>query len=103
MEEIAGGGVLASLAVIIGIIFKLRTKKSNVYESPIEVKIETEIKNIYTKLEEIDHILDNMDEDIQKNHLNYDAIQQQITDIRIATQKQISDLRERLARIEGPK
>ena len=103
MEELAGGGVIASIVAIVAIILKLRTKKSVTVDSTDETKFEIEVKNIYKKLEEIDHILENMDEDIQKNHVEYDSIQKQITEIRMATQKQISDLRERLARIEGPK
>lgn len=103
MEELAGGGIIATIAAIIAIILKFRTKKTNNMEFHDKTKFETEIKNIYKKLEDIDHILGNMDEDIQKNHLEYDSIQQQITDIRLETQKQIANLRERLARIEGPK
>jgi len=101
MEELAGGGVIASIVGIIVIILKLRTKKTDNEKFPDQPKIE--IKNIYKKLDEIDHTLENMDEDIQNNHLEYDSIQQQITDIRLDTQKQIANLRERLARIEGPK
>jgi len=54
-------------------------------------KLETTIEFIKGELKQLYKVIQNIEEDIEEGHIDYDSIQ-----------KQIADIRERMARMEGP-
>jgi len=88
------GIIISIIGIIVAVSFKLylSNRNKNTILDIDKGKIDTEIEHFKEELTEFKKNIENIEEDIQKNHLDYDAIQ-----------LQIADLRERLARIEGPK
>lgn len=88
-------GVIISITGIItavGLKLYLSNRTKNTITDIDKGKFDTEIEHFKEELGAFKKDVENIEEDIQKNHLDYDAIQ-----------RQIADLRERLARIEGPR
>lgn len=82
--------LIGSVAGIIVAIIKFRPKSQDNNIKFDQGKIQTEINHFNEELKRITATLNDMDEDIEKNHLQYDSIQKQIADIRVS-----------IARLEG--
>lgn len=81
--------LIGSVAGIIVAIIKFKPKKKDNVNFD-QGKLQTEITHFKEELGRITNTLNDMDDDIQKNHLQYDSIQRQIADIRVS-----------IARLEG--
>jgi len=90
--------ILGIILTIIGIIsaisvrLYLSNRAKNTVSDIDKGVMDTEIEHFKEELSNFKKDIEVIEEEIQKNHLDYDSIQ-----------LQIADLRERLARIEGPK
>lgn len=87
------GVIVSMMGIIAGVSIKvyLNNRTKNTSTDISKGVIDTEIEHFKIELTRFKEDMDTIEEDIQKNHLDYDAIQ-----------RQISDIRERLARLEGP-
>jgi len=89
--------VIGLFITILGILSALSykfyrdSKKDNQTSGFDQGKTETTIKHLKEELEQVNKVIQNIENDIEKGHMDNDS-----------TQKQIADIRERLARMEGP-
>jgi len=90
--------VLGLLISVIGIIsaisykFYRDTRKDHNILGFDKGKLETTVKFLKEELVQLNTLIVNIKDDIEKSHMDYDTIQNQMTDIR-----------ERIARMEGPR
>lgn len=82
--------LIGSVAGIVVAIIKFRPKSKDNNIKFDQGKMCNEINHFKEELKRITITLNDMDEDIEKNHLQYDSIQKQIADIRVS-----------IARLEG--
>lgn len=97
------GLIVGVSGIVIGILYKFYrdSKKDNINSGFNKGKIDTTIELLKEEIHYTHKKLQDIEEDIEKGHMDYDSIQKQIANIRERLQKQIADIRERLARIEG--
>jgi len=83
--------LIALVGVAIGLI-KLQRKsiKEDNQENFNQGKMESDIEHIQEELEGFKDRVNEIEEDIQKGHMEYDSVQKQIADLRVA-----------IARLEG--
>jgi len=88
-------GLLISIVGIVSAIsykFYRDSKKDNNTLGFDRGKLETTVKFLKDELTKLNILILHIEEDVEKSHMDYDTIQKQMTDIR-----------ERIARMEGPK
>jgi len=85
------GLFVAIIGIISGIAVKLHLNNKNENKQTHIEKgsMDTEIDHLKEKLNQFEKHMEVLEEDMQNNHLEYDSVQ-----------KQIADIRERLARVE---
>jgi len=87
-------GLLISIVGVISAIsykFYRDSKKDNTSSGFDKGKLETTVGFLKEELKQVNKVIYNIENDIEKGHMDYDSIQ-----------KQIADIRERIARMEGP-
>lgn len=87
-------GLLISILGIVSVLsykFYRDSKKDNTSSGFDKGKLEATTQYLKDELSELNKVIKNIEDDIEKGHMDYDSIQ-----------KQIADIRERVARIEGP-
>jgi len=88
-------GLLISIVGIVSAIsykFYRDTRKDNSKSGFDKGKLETIIEFLKENIKDVENSMKNFQDDIEKGHMDYDSMQ-----------KQIGDIRERLARMEGPR
>jgi len=88
-------GLLISIMGVISIIsykFYRDSKKDYTMSGFDKGKIETSMTYFKDELVHVKQLIQDIVNDVEKGHIDYDSIQ-----------KQIADIRERLARVEGPR
>jgi len=87
------GLIISVLSILSALSYKFYrdSKKDNTKKGFDQGKTSTIIQHLKEELEQVNHVIENIENDVEKGHMDYDSIQKQITDIR-----------ERLARLEGP-
>jgi len=94
VESIPTIGLLISIIGIISAIsykFYRDSKKENTKSGYDKGTIETKMTYFKDELTNVKQLIQNIEDDVEQGHINYDSVQ-----------KQIADIRERLARVEGP-
>ncbi len=94
VETIPTIGVLLSIIGIISAIsykFYRESKKENTESGYDKGTIETKMVYFKDELTNVKQLIQNIEEDVEQGHMDYDSVQ-----------KQIADIRERMARVEGP-
>jgi len=93
-ESIPVIGILTSIVGIISAIsykFYRDSKKDHTVSGFDKGKLETTIEFLKGELKQVNKLTQQIEDDIEKGHMDYDSVQ-----------KQIADIRERIARMEGP-
>jgi len=93
-ESIPVIGLLTSIVGIISAIsykFYRDSKKDHTISAFDKGKLETTVEFLKGELKQLHKLIQNIENDMEKGHMDYDSVQ-----------KQISDIRERIARMEGP-
>lgn len=93
-EQIPVIGILISILGIISAIsykFYRDSKKDHTISGFNKGKFETTIEFLKEEIKHVNKLIYDIENDIEKGQLDYDSIQ-----------KQIADIRERIARMEGP-
>lgn len=78
-------GIISGIAVKLHLNNKNENKQTHIQKGSMD----TEIDHLKEKLEQFERHIEVLEEDMQNNHAEYDSVQ-----------KQIADIRERLARVE---
>lgn len=90
--------IIGMLVAILGIVSAISYKfyrdstKDHTVSGYDKGKVETSIEYLKDGLIHVEQLIQNIEDDVEKGHLDYDSFQ-----------KQIADIRERLARVEGPR
>jgi len=90
--------IIGILVTIVGIIsaisykFYHDSKADHTVSGFDKGKIETKMEYFKDELIHVKQLIQSIEDDVERGHLDYDSIQ-----------KQIADIRERMARVEGPR